>query len=89
MIHADEILRKGGEFLGAARAWIQRKKLNGSRVTWGSNETLEPPVTVAEIEIVAAYAAAAERDRCIQIVESTLAIQGHVKEEILKRLGKV
>lgn len=53
----EEFVKAGGRWLGSARAWIQRKKLNGSRVTWGSGEALEPPVTVREIEDLSANAA--------------------------------
>lgn len=47
----------GGDWLGAARSWVQMKKLNGSRVTWGSREALEPPMSIGELEDVVAQAA--------------------------------
>lgn len=50
----SDLLRKGGEWLGAARSWIQRKAVNGERVTWGSNDVLEMSVTVSQIEDLAA-----------------------------------
>lgn len=49
--------QRGGSWLGATRSWIQRKKRNGSRVTWGSLETLEPNMTVRDVEEVASDAA--------------------------------
>lgn len=61
---ASELAREGGRWLGAAREWVQRKKLNGERVTWGSADVLEPPMTMRQVEDVAAEAAAgALRDR--------------------------
>lgn len=59
MFEAFEMLRRGGDWLGRARAWMQNHKHNGSRVTWGSQEELVPPVTVREVEEIAAYSAAA------------------------------
>ena len=54
------LARQGGAWLGAARTWMQTRFKNGERVTWGSNDPLEgAPVTVADIEAVAACAAAA------------------------------
>lgn len=49
--------QRGGSWLGAVRNWIQRKRFNGSRVTWGSLETLEPPMTVRDVEDAAKDAA--------------------------------
>lgn len=50
---------KGGEWVAAARRWMQSRFRNGSDVTWGSHDRLEGgPVTVADIEEVAALAAA-------------------------------
>jgi len=54
----DLLHNRGGEWLGAARSWLQRRKHNGSHVTWGSNEELHPPMTVKEVEEIAAEAAA-------------------------------
>jgi hypothetical protein len=52
----EEFLKAGGEWIGSARAWMQRKKINGSRVTWGSDEALEPPMLVREVEDMASNA---------------------------------
>jgi hypothetical protein len=57
-ISSFELLRRGGEWLGAARAWLQRRKHNGSDVTWGSDEELRPSMTAREVEELAAEVAA-------------------------------
>lgn len=88
MIWAHDLLKQGGEFMGEAHSWLQRKKRNGSTVTWGSREELQPPMTVDEVEEVAAYAAAAERSRAIRIVEGFLDISEDIRDLLLKRLGK-
>jgi len=50
----------GGDWLGAARNWIQCKFRNGESVTWGSQDVLEGKlVTVRDIESLAATIAAA------------------------------
>lgn len=89
MIYGEELLRKGGEWLGEARAWLQRHKLNGSRVTWGSQDELQPPMTVRDVEEVAAYAAAAERNRAILFVEKSEEISDKAKARLLDFLGKI
>ena len=55
---AAELLREGGVWLGAVRSWMQWHKKNGSTVIWGSDEVLNPPMTVRQVEEVAAEAAA-------------------------------
>lgn len=57
-ITPTEMLRRGGKWLGAARHWLQWNKRNGSDVTWGSKEVLQPPFTVRDVEEVAAEVAA-------------------------------
>lgn len=52
-----ELLQRGGEWLAAARSWIQWRARNGNEVTWSSNETLQMQVTVADIEHLAATVA--------------------------------
>lgn len=55
-----DLRRKGGAWVAAARGWIQTRFRNGDSVTWGSTDLLQgAPVTVADIEQVAAEAAAA------------------------------
>lgn len=83
MFDIIEAMKKGGDWLGAARSWLQRHKLNGSRVTWGSQEELQPPMTVRDVEEVTLCAAAAERDRVAKIVEERW---NWGKEEILKQI---
>lgn len=58
-VTGHDLLRRGGAWLGAARNWLKWHKHNGDRVTWGSHDVLEPPFTVAEVEDLAATAAAA------------------------------
>lgn len=43
----------GGKHLAVVRSWIQRKALNGDRVTWGSNEILNMDVTPRKLEDLA------------------------------------
>ena len=54
-----ELSRKGGKWLGAARSWLQSNTNNGDRVTWGSNDIIQPHLTVKQIEDLAAHVAAA------------------------------
>jgi len=59
-VWSHELSRRGGAFLGAARQWMQTRFKNGEHVTWGSNDLLAgAPVTVADIEDLAARVAAA------------------------------
>ena len=57
MLEALDLMKKGGAWLGRVHDWMQRRKRNGETVTWGSDEALVPPVTVRELEEVAALAA--------------------------------
>jgi hypothetical protein len=82
MITAQELLRKGGDWLGAARSWMQCKKLNGSRVTWGSQEELSPQMTVRDVEEVAAAAAAAQLNRIENIIQKRV-LDLAIKEKLL------
>lgn len=52
-----ELMRRGGEWLGVARGWMQRRARNGESVTWGSREALEMSVVVEDIEHLAAEVA--------------------------------
>jgi len=58
----QEFRKSGGPWLGAARSWIQWHCINGSDVTWGSNEELRmsKQLTVQVVEEIAAEAAYAE-----------------------------
>jgi hypothetical protein len=51
-LDARAYVARGGYWLGRVRDWIQRKKRNGDRVTWGSGEVLDPPMTEKEVEEV-------------------------------------
>lgn len=45
---------RGGNHLGKVRSWIQWHALNGSTVTWGSEEHLQlRPLTVSDLEKLA------------------------------------
>lgn len=59
MIDALAMFKHGGAWLGRARAWMQNHKHNGSTVTWGSDEVLQPPMTVRQVEEVARVSAVA------------------------------
>lgn len=58
-VTAFDLMKRGGEWLGAARSWLQRHARNGDRVTWGSDDTIEHRFSVREIEDMAAEVAAA------------------------------
>ncbi len=50
-VHMNE---KGGKHLSAARAWMQYNAVNGSDVTWASDEVLKlKSLTVKDIEELA------------------------------------
>ena len=73
MIGTD-VLRIGGKWLGSVRSWLQWHKQNGSKVTWGSDDVLEPPMTVRDCETLAAEAVTEERERCAKMM---LDVCGH------------
>lgn len=56
-----QVLKEGGSWIAAVRTAIQTNFKNGERVAWNSNDILEPCVTVAQIEEIAARAVAADR----------------------------
>lgn len=53
------LAKRGGDWLGAVRSYVQRKFRNGNDVTWGSLDVLEPHVTIRQMEEAASEAAAA------------------------------
>jgi len=54
-----KLKKEGGQYLGAARSWIQTRFINGEHVTWGSRDILKGnPIVVADIEDVALISAA-------------------------------
>ena len=52
-------IQQGGKWLGAARSWLQWNTRNGESVTWGSQDVIDPPMTVKMIEDLAAKVAEA------------------------------
>jgi len=59
-VTTTELEKLGGAWLGAAREWIQWSFINGSDVTWGSQDVLRgKDLTVDDIERLAAIIAAA------------------------------
>lgn len=59
MFNFTQIWQYGGDWLGTVRRWVQFKKYNGNTVTWGSEEVLNPPMTIRQVEEVAKLAAVA------------------------------
>ena len=59
MIYASDLKGKAGKWRAAARSWLQWHTKNGDRVIWGSNDVIEPHMTVRMIEDLAADVAAA------------------------------
>ena len=64
----SEFTKSGGAWLAAARSWIQWNCVNGSGVTWGSDEILQckrnfTPALVEEIAATAVNAAFPEVDK--------------------------
>lgn len=57
--HVNSSELHGGSYLGATRKWIQWQCKNGDWVEWGSDDVLEPSLTVKDVEVIAAEAAAA------------------------------
>lgn len=61
-VSTQDLRNSGGEHVGYAREWMQRKAMNGSDVTWGSHPHLEfrgGPPTVHDIEELAVACGAA------------------------------
>lgn len=57
---SDLVKCMGGNWLGSIRSWIQFNAMNGSDVTWGSNEFVKlRHLTVFELECLAAQIALA------------------------------
>lgn len=67
------ITRLGGNWLGELREWIKCKAINGCDVTWGSEEPLKfrGPITVAEVERIAARAASSGAAEALGMKQST------------------
>ncbi len=59
-VHGFVLARKGGEWLGAARRWMQSRFNNGSDVAWGSENVLHGgSLRVRDVEELASMVAAA------------------------------
>jgi hypothetical protein len=61
MLTSEELRKRGGHWIAAARSWIQRTFMNGDTVTWGSDEVLRGDISPRKIEelaevVVLAYA---------------------------------
>lgn len=82
----EEFLRTGGDWIGSARAWMQRKKRNGSRVTWGSDEALEPPMTVREVEDVVSNASWAAYQMGYEAADKVAELQVKEYRKVLQAL---
>jgi hypothetical protein len=54
-------VKKGGKWLGETRNWLQWNTKNGDSVTWNSDDEIRPPLTVRQVEDLAAHAVAADR----------------------------
>ena len=70
----SEYTKNGGQWLGAARNWVKWNCRNGSHVTWGSGDVLEPQLTIRQVEELAARvadAAASEMDYVKQRLDDT------------------
>jgi hypothetical protein len=77
-----DLLKQGGEWLGAARRWLQWNTNNVDRVTWGSEDVLQPPFTVRQVEELAAHAAAAALNGRIRGCEFALAQLRHLYQQL-------
>jgi len=60
-IHTWMLMKKGGAWLGAVRKWIQWSCINGSYVTWGSDDVVNTSHlrTVKDLEEFGAHIAEA------------------------------
>ncbi len=52
-MNKEQFKQSGGKWLGTARTWVQWNCKNGDRVTWGSNDILNPPLTIKKVEDLA------------------------------------
>ena len=65
----SEYTKGGGKWLGAARNWVQWNCRNGEEVTWGSNDVLQPPLTIKQVEELAARVADAANSEADKMKE--------------------
>ncbi len=79
----SQYTKHGGEWLGAARRWVKRRCHNGSHVTWGSNDELRPPLTIGQVEeLAAAVADAANREMDTTRAQLGVCRKARLREEI-------
>jgi hypothetical protein len=63
----EKLMQDGGEHLKVARSFLQWHVRGGDSCTWGSQQTL--PITVAQIEELAAEIAATTIVQCAKTLE--------------------
>ncbi len=78
-----DLLSEGGDWLGAVRSQIQSMFRNGSSVTWGSFDVLEPHAHVRDIEELCSVAACVERNKIQAAIDE--ATEGLKKEIAMLR----
>lgn len=91
-IASYELLRRGGEWLGVAREWVKWHKRNGDRVTWGSSDELQPPMTIREVEELAAEVAASAHSTLAELRDALFAaVEGDVDpdEQLIDTLKRI
>lgn len=84
----EDMRKSGGTWLGAARSWLQWHTHNGDRVTWGSQDVLQPPLTVRDAEDIAAHAAAAARYEALLEAANLLEGKDNKNNEIAVEIRK-
>ena len=77
MVDKFELKKSGGQWLAAARSWMQWNCRNGDSVIWGSTEELRgkrmPYLTVVDVEDLAAEVAAAAINEYVKKYTNDLA----------------
>jgi len=72
-VYPEELMRKGGTWLGALRNRIKWLRCGGGNesIIWGSDVSPTPPFTMREVEELGAEAAAAAMNECIAERDAT------------------
>ena len=79
----SEYTKMGGEWLGAARSWVQWNCRNGNSVTWGSGDVLSPPLTIRQVEDLAARVADAANSEADELMAALVKCRSNrLKSEI-------
>lgn len=81
----SEFTKNGGKWLSAVRSYIQWHFRNGSQVTWGSNDILEPHVTVKQMEEAAAKAVDAAAREVDELKEQIDKLRKELLQEQIKK----